>query len=375
MKITNNKCTGCGTCSAVCPKSAIRMEEDLLAEKRPKVDVKLCVNCGRCQAVCPQNAPAALSYPIKCYALWSKQENDWTFSASGGAMPAFARVVCRQGGYVYGCDYSQSGELVFSGTNESDTIDRFRSSKYSRGDAYRVFPEIKDRLNDRQTVLFVGTPCQVAGLKRFLAKDYETLIAVDLVCHGTPPNHYLQKHLKRQGVKPPIQRIRFRGEYDQQLTAWKDNRIVYQKSKDADRYFRAFYANAISYDACYSCVYAQAKRASDITLGDFWGLGELSTIRPKSRRPSLMLINTEKGTQLLSLLKDEVIWEQRSVEEGVRGNGRLNSPPGKTLTAKLFRGLYPLCGFSVSVQLAFFFTRVHRALKRRAKKLIKKQEK
>ena len=375
MKITKSKCTGCGACSAACPKSAIRMEENLFAEKRPKVDKRLCVSCGRCEAVCPQNTPLAFSFPIRCFVLWSRHEDDWTFSASGGAMPALARAVCRQGGYVYGCDYSLSGELAFSGTNESGSIDRFRSSKYSRGDAYPVFPEIKSRLQNGHTVLFVGTPCQVAGLKRYLAKDYETLIAADLVCHGTPPNRYLLRHLKSQGVEPPFQRIRFRGEYDQQLTVWKDDGIIYQKSKDEDRYFRAFYANTISYDACYSCAYAQAGRVSDLTLGDFWGLGELTTILPKSRRPSLLLINTEKGANLFSRLTDEVICEERSVEEGIGGNGRLNSPPGKSETAKLFRGLYPLCGFSISVRLAFFLVRAFRALKRRAKRLIKKQEK
>ena len=217
------------------------------------------------------------------------------------------------------------------------------------------FGEIKSLLEQETPVVFIGTPCQVAGLLRFLKKDYASLVTVDLICHGAPPNAYLKQHLAELGLDAPYHKIRFRGEFDQMLTVWKENNIVYQRDRTKDEYFIAFYENMISYDSCFTCQYAGPKRISDITIGDFWGLGDLQQIDPRSDRPSIILVNTEKGQAFFAKANCNLIYEQRDVKEGIRGNGRLIQPPGKNYKAKLFRWFcgFPAAGFRKRVRIVF----------------------
>lgn len=344
--IAKDCCTGCGACAAICPSKSITMEQDTLGRMVPRVDKRRCTNCNLCVRICPQNQPPEFAYPLECCVAWSKNPEDLIQSASGGMGITFAREMMAKGWAVFGCDYSETAELKHFCLQNTDCLNKIRGSKYSHSDMGGCYAEIKQLLQLGRSVLFVGTPCQIAGLRKYLRMNYENLVTVDLVCHGAPPNAYLQKHLKELGIVAPIDRITFRGEYDKKLTVWKDNQIVYQKEATADPYFAAFYEDMISYDSCYTCQYAQAKRISDITIGDFWGLGKLNEIDAKSGRPSLILMNTSKGISFFRNLSECVFWEKRDVAEGINGNGRLIKPPGKNLSAKVFQGMYRTRCFS-----------------------------
>ena len=371
MKITSNHCTGCGACSVACPQKCISMKENRLAEKKPIIDSSRCVSCKRCQQICPQNHPVPLNRPSQCYAAWSNNSQDWVYSSSGGAVMALSRVTLKHKGVVFGCDYTNTGNLEhFSGISEKD-LQKFQSSKYSRSDAFPVFKRIKELVAGNTSVLFVGTPCQVAGLKGYLGLDYPSLITVDLVCHGTPPNKYLLDHLRSIGITPPYQSIRFRGKYDQKLTIVKDDVLVYQKDNNEDRFFKSFYNNSISYRSCYTCPYAGPLRVSDITVGDFWGLGQLKdTSKKKSERPSLILVNTASGARFFEEASENLIFENRSVSEGISGNGRLNNPPGEKIQAFTFRLFYPIIGFRLSCRMSEIIENLSHNLKRCKRKAI-----
>jgi coenzyme F420-reducing hydrogenase beta subunit len=144
------------------------------------------------------------------------------------------------------------------------------------------------------------------------------------------------------------------------LTVWKNGSITYQKKWQEDAYFAAFYENMISYESCYTCPYAGKERVSDITIGDFWGLGILKTITPGNERPSLVLINTDKGKSFFEKAQTMLTWERRMVEEGLRGNGRLLAPPGKNRKAKNFERIYRtgLLGFDRSVATVWWLERL-----------------
>lgn len=349
------RCTGCGACAAVCPKNCIEMRPNKLGRLAPKIHKKQCIDCELCEKTCPQNLPPKVAYPTDCYVAWSKSEEDLRKSASGGVGAVFAKRQLEQGGVVYGCDYSPHGELRHFRLADATDLQRIRGSKYAHSVAWESFAEIKTLLQIGTKVLFIGTPCQVAALRKFLKKDYDTLITVDLVCHGTPPNAYLVKHLQERGIQLPIDRITFRGEYDQMLTVWKNSNIIYQKKWQEDAYFAAFYDNMISYDSCYTCQYASKERVSDITIGDFWGLGALKTIAPGNERPSLVLINTDKGESFFEKAQMMLTWERREVDEGISGNGRLKAPPGKSWRATIFEKIYKtgLLSFDRSVAAAW----------------------
>ena len=63
------------------------------------------------------------------------------------------------------------------------------------------FSEIKKHLMQETKVCFIGTPCQVYGLKSYLRKEYDNLVTVDLVCHGTPSPKLWKKYLDEQKDK------------------------------------------------------------------------------------------------------------------------------------------------------------------------------
>lgn len=351
--ISKTTCTACGACVQICPKKSIQFVKNKNGHLFPKIDKDRCINCNLCRTICPQNNPPEFFMPKECYVAWSQNINDQTYSASGGIGASFARYCIKNGDYVYGCDYNSLGDLKHFRLINEDDISKSQSSKYSQSNAYACFYDIRDQLNSNQKVLFIGTPCQIAGLKNFLRKTFDNLITVDLICHGTPPNVFFKEHLTSLNIPLPIDRIRFRGEYDQALTIWKNGSIIYQKNNKDDLYFKAFYDNMISYDSCFYCKYATSKRISDITIGDFWGLGELKQIDRISSRPSIILINTKNGIDFFDLLKSDLLIEKRDLIEGIKGNGRLNTSPGKNRKAKCFQFFYALhFGFKKSVTIS-----------------------
>ncbi len=358
-KIRGILCTSCGACMVACPQKSITMKKNRLAQFVPKIDKKKCINCGICDQICPQVNNPSKKYPKECYVAWSKNEDDYITSASGGIGAVIARHQLKHSQKVYGCDYTSEGELHHFCLNDERDVEKSKSSKYSQSKSYECYSEIKSLLSEGYKVVFIGTPCQCAGLKNTVKNKSENLFTVDLVCHGTPPNEYLREHFVEMGIDFPVSKIRFRGEFDQKMTVWMDNDIIYQRDRYDDLYFTAFYKNVISCNSCFECQYACPERVSDITIGDFWGLGKLNQIERMSKRPSLILINTEKGKDFFNEIKDEIFYEQRVVTEGINGNGRLLKPPGKNNKAKIFQLLYSskIFGFNFSLRILNYLVR------------------
>ncbi len=352
-KIRDILCTSCGACTIVCPQKCITMKKNTLSQLVPKIDKKKCIDCGICEKNCPQLNFIERKYPSECYVAWSKNSDDYVTSASGGIGAVIARYQLKNSEKVYGCEYNDEAKLHHFCLADEKDIEKSKSSKYSQSDSYSCYEEIKNDLVKGHKVVFIGTPCQCAGLKNVVKNKSENLLTVDLVCHGTPPNEYLREHFLEEGIKFPVSKIRFRGEFDQMLTAWSGENIVYQSDRCDDLYFSAFYQNVISCNSCFDCQYACPDRISDITIGDFWGLGKLNKIERMSNRPSLVLINTQKGKDFFNEISGEIFYEQRDVQEGINGNGRLIKPPGKNSKAKIFQLLYKckIFGFNYTVRI------------------------
>ncbi len=49
-RIAEDKCSGCGACTEVCPTEAIKMENG-----HAKITIE-CIDCGACPRVCPEGA-------------------------------------------------------------------------------------------------------------------------------------------------------------------------------------------------------------------------------------------------------------------------------------------------------------------------------
>lgn len=323
-------CTGCSACMNICPKQAITMQPGDMGHIFPVIDPGKCVDCGLCQAVCPAGHKAVFRAPKTAYAAWAKDAGEHKSSTSGGAAAVFTNYVLQHGGVVYGC--------VFDGAVSHCRIDHLSDAKKLKGSKYvhshinETYQSVKRDLLSGILTLFIGTPCQVAGLKAFLrGKEYENLICVDLVCHGVPPQKLFFDYLKEQGIdQKDVEYVSFRESKGFYLNVRLKNNKVYRKSSFDDLYYMGFYDNILFRESCYNCEYATDTRVGDLTIGDFWGLGrEIPFDEKTTDGVSLILVCSEAGERFLQNVGSGLSLFERPVSEAIKGNANLNHPSGK----------------------------------------------
>lgn len=343
MRICNKeKCTACGACLCICSKGAIAMVKDDLKKTYAVIDADACVNCGVCKKICPSNNTPELRMAKECYAIWSKNTEYARNCASGGLATGFAEAVMKDNGVVFGTRFS-NGEFIFDSTDKVE-FSKFKGSKYVQVNTGDIYKTIKSALQSGKKTLFVGTPCQVSGLKAYLQKDYNNLITVDIICHGTPPFEYLKEYMNSI-TKELVTNVTFRGKKDFFLTLYSEEREIYSKFSGEDIYYAAFLQGVTYRDNCYSCIYARPERVGDLTIGDFWGLDKNTMKNKYDGRISVLLVNNSKGTQFFDKIKDGFIYEKRELEEAFKSNGQLTHPTKRHQDRDEFEANYRKYGF------------------------------
>ena len=345
-----SKCTGCFACKNICPHDAISIITDVLGKTIPKVNEDKCIHCGVCQKVCPINSPVLLYRADSAIAALSRNERDVKSSSSGGLASVLSRQILLSGGVVFGCA-SRDGEVSQIKITNLEDLELLRGSKYVYSETKATYKEAQSTLREGQEVLYIGTPCQIAGLKNFLRKDYEKLYTVDLICHGTPPMEYLLQHTATKLKGKKWDKVTFRGERNFYLTIYRKEKLLYSRKSNKDLYFRAFLDGLTYRDNCYSCPYARPERCSDITLGDFWGLDRKKLSVEMPGRISVVLANTEKGKELLERCRQEIVMEEFAFETAVNSKqGNLQYPSKRHADRAVFEAVYKQKGFEAAVQ-------------------------
>ena len=324
-----NQCCGCSACVDICPKNAITIKDTLKAYNAV-IDENKCVNCGACTKVCQQVSRVKMIKPIEWHQGWSTDKVIRMNGSSGGACGALAKAFVRMGGSVCSCVFRE-GEFEFVFANNSDELDQFAGSKYVKSNPIGVYKEIQKRLKCQTKILFIGLPCQIAAVKKFVGEKLQAdLYTVDLICHGTPSPKLLEIFLQQYGRSlNEIQDIQFRvkGKYQ----VYEGNKGIITTGV-VDKYLIAF-LNALSFtENCYSCPYAKEERVSDITLGDSWGT-DLSK-KEQKQGLSLLLVQTEKGVELLK--KAELHLEKVDIKNAIKNNHQLTEPSSAPYTRDFF---------------------------------------
>lgn len=355
MLCERKKCTGCFSCLNACPKDAISMEEDDYGNIYPKIDKSKCINCKQCETVCPQiEKKIKVVFPVKAYAVYSKNKKIRSSSSSGGVATQLTEKIIEEHGIVYGASNLLNNEnFKFIRIENRKDVTKLQGSKYTHCYINKCYKEAKADLNNNKKVLFIGTPCQISGLKTYLKKEYENLITIDLVCHGVASQKLLFEDLKNNNIdKKDICKIFFRDEngFNIKVLNNKEKNIYYSKSI-YNHYYKNFLRGNIYRENCYSCNFAQIKRCSDITIGDFWGLEKKSKIYDNELKGiSLVLINTENGNAFFEKYKNCFIYEERTIAEAQKYNKQLNHPTKMTKKYSLYLKKYPKNGYLATMK-------------------------
>lgn len=314
-------CCGCTACAEICPQKCIVMKEDNEGFLYPTVDASICVNCGLCEKVCPVLKQSEEKLPLKVYAAINPDEKVRKESSSGGVFSLLAQKVIKDGGVVFGARFNEDWEVVHDYCETLDGLSFFQGSKYVQSSIGNCYRKAEMFLKEGRTVLFSGTSCQIAGLKRFLRKNYENLLTVDVVCHGVPSPLVWREYLR--SLVPDTQKIGMVS-FRKKTSGWKKydffvntEQSILQKACE-NLYMRGFLSDIYLRLSCYSCPAKSGKSGSDITLADFWGVDNYHPVMDDGKGTSLVLLNTDKGLDLFEVLGCNVC--EATYEEALAGN-------------------------------------------------------
>lgn len=338
-----SSCCGCEACVQCCPKQCLTMHEDCEGFLYPQVDESSCIDCGLCEKVCPvihQNAPQE---PLSSYIAINPNEEIRQKSSSGGIFTLLAENIIAEGGVVFGARFDENWDVVHAWTDAIEGLALFRGSKYVQSRIGDTYKETKEFLQKGRKVLFSGTPCQIAGLKKFLRKEYANLLTVDFICHGVPSPGVWRRYLSelRESLRaergdgknsvplsidelPVITGISFRDK----SRGWKKYgfRLRYAASKAAQNtvsasakkeekellmpytenpFMQGFLADIYLRPSCYACSSKSGKSGSDITIADAWGINQFASGLDDDKGACYVLENTYVGLHFLQQLQFE----------------------------------------------------------------------
>lgn len=328
-KVSVQECTLCGACVNACPADAISFSKPYLDFYYPQVKEDICIHCNQCEQACPilgNKGKPDEGYPV---AFAAKSENDSMRmrSSSGGAFYELADQMYRDGGYVCGAVFDDEFHVKHILSNAKEDILRMMGSKYAQSDVGYCYREVKDVLEKGYKVLFSGCPCQVAGLRTFLGKEYPNLLLVELICHGIPSDQMLQTYIGMQERKygARLTRMEFRnkkkGWHNSSVRMEFENGKVYLEPMTFDTYMQGYFRGVTLKESCFSCQFRSFQSGSDLTIGDFWGAETEMPDVDDNNGLSAVIVNSKNG--YLFLNKSEIARRQFEIDKILKYNQSL----------------------------------------------------
>ncbi len=324
-------CCGCNACEQLCPKKCITFEYDSEGFLYPQVDKNLCIECGICTSHCPVIQKVECGKNPEVFAAKYTDSGSVFKSTSGGIFIPLALNVLKKGGVVFGCAYDGELKAKHIAVESEKELCRLQGSKYVQSDTRGVYSRVKKELEKGRYVLFSGTGCQCAGLKTYLKKDYEKLLISDIVCHGVPSPKLFEKYIEYMGKKlgGKLTEYNFRSK---EKRGWD----LYYKAKNTkksksdygffDPYYNAFLTGKTYRESCYKCKFANAARAGDITLADYWGIQKMHPDFYDKNGVSLVLINSDKGKKAWDEISGRIKAVPSTIEKASVMNKNLVAP-------------------------------------------------
>ena len=335
------QCCGCSACFNICTKQAINMEYDSEGFSYSVVDNSKCIKCGLCLKVCPIINNKKENKVLEVYGTKNKNVDEQLKSSSGGMFSIFAKYVLDNNGIVFGAAFDNNWKVVHKYIDKKEDLDSLRRSKYVQSDINITYKYAKQFLEQDKLVLFTGTPCQIAGLKSFLQKDYENLIAIDIICFQVASPLVWERFLKENFNINDIKEIDFRDKFygwDKSIMSLSlKNNIRYPKlpliysllsqrikmllssTNYALSYRKGCLSGLFSRPACHNCSF-KGDRNSDFTIGDLWGINNILPEMYDKKGVSVLTINSQKGKEIFEKVKNNIEYEQINYDDMIKYN-------------------------------------------------------
>lgn len=397
-------CCGCASCVQRCPKQCITLEGNNEGFFYPVVDVEKCVECGLCEKVCPVLHESKSREPLNVFAAINEDEVIRKESSSGGVFTALAENVISEGGVVFGARFDDKWQVQLDCTDNVDGLKHFRGSKYVQARVGDTYKRAESYLKQGKKVLFSGTPCQIAGLRMYLGREYDNLLCVDFVCHGVPSPKVWERYLRElvarkceknsvlfssnklsiseenafiKGISFRDKKLGwkkfsfvFRGKLTKATAVGEKNSVLFSAMHRDDVYMRAFLSDLILRPSCYDCRCKSGKSGADITIADFWGIQYVAPEMDDDKGTSLVLINSNKGDILYKGLK--LRNSEQSYRDAVRYNPSIVRSVKVPKKRDLFWKQYKECDDFGRVVNKVLRRTIRERVKGRIKSIIKK---
>lgn len=348
LKLNPDLCVGCGACASICPVDAIQIKPDDLGYYRSAIDYSICINCGKCSEVCPalNVLKCENSKEPECFEFIAADNDTLMQSTSGGIFSLLSEYVLSHKGIVIGAAWNDDFTVkhIIAETNEE--VQKLRKSKYLQSYLGSIFKLIKVKLEQGAFVLFSGCPCQIAGLKLYLKRDYKNLIMVDIFCGSAPSSMFFKKYL--DDLKPiEVEKYTFR--YKSNDIKWdcshvkietKNGKQYILHGSGEDNYQRIYHDHTMCPTHCEKCKYQIFPRLGDISIGDFWGIGQRDQTISTEKGVSVVLCNNEKGKKVLEQLPKEKIGIIKKVPLDWLGENSYATHHGKNFVSKYRDAFY-----------------------------------
>ena len=287
-------CCGCAACMQRCPKQCITMQSNEKGFLYPLVNTTQCINCGLCEKVCPIINQSEPHEPIEIFAAKNKDEEIRRQSSSGGVFTMLAEETIKKGGVVFGVKFNKKWQPEFDFTETIEGITPFRGSKYIQAIVGNAYIKAEEFLKVGREVLFSGTPCQIAGLKKYLRKEYENILYVSIACHGVPSPLVWEEYLNFKGINiADIASVSMRNKefgwrnYQLYIES-KSGHCLCKEKKYECSYLHGFIRSLYLRPSCYACKFKEGRCGCDLLIADFWGIEDV-----------IPLYNDDKGTSLI----------------------------------------------------------------------------
>ncbi len=312
------KCSGCCACTNICPTDAIKMTRDHEGFSYPKVDENRCCKCGKCVSVCPYNEKWEPGEDLEiCYAAYNKNEKIRLISSSGGIFALLAKRIIEKGGIVFGAAYDDEFLVYHKGVEKEEDILQLIGSKYLQSRIGNCYRQVKERLISGQMVLFVGTSCQIGGIKKYLGKEYNNLVCVDFICLGVPSPQIWRDYLNTFFDNKSITYINFKDK----VLGWDNFSLTiegserYSKAGRNTYFFTGYFKGLYSRPSCSECIFKKGNRVSDITISDCWGYAQIAPELKDNKGLSSIICHSVKGLEIIEEIKSEMCWKKAEVAD------------------------------------------------------------